>query len=251
MKWYSFTGRRSAERGWMQAKGLLLTALVIVGAFWSLVHLNASSPSLPNATIQQTKQANGIPYPWHKQIIATVFWVGESADETNAYISNTPSAWIEDWQSAYGGVDSPENRCGFTPCSFTPKENPFYFALPYNDRVDGRAKPTANLKQIPWYTGGTTPNVSWVKNRWIEIAHGNTKGYAQWEDVGPMHEDDDAYVFGMARPKFATAGLDLSPAITDYLHLNGQEPVDWHFIDEKDVPAGPWKNLITTSPAQY
>jgi hypothetical protein len=45
--------------------------------------------------------------------------------------------------------------------------------------------------------------------------------------------------------------MDVSPAIRDCLKFNGlnndSNKVDWQFVDAKDVPVGPWKNIITTS----
>src|SRR5262249_46319086 len=79
----------------------------------------------------------------HNNITTTVFWVGEGADESNANIHNRSSVWVEDWVGAFGGIDDPEKRCNMLPCDFTPKENPFYFALPYNDLTeDCQAKPS-------------------------------------------------------------------------------------------------------------
>jgi hypothetical protein len=72
--------------------------------------------------------------------------------------------------------------------------------------------------------------------------------YGQWEDVGPFGEDDEVYVFGKKNPKSQkndNAGIDLSPAISDYLGLNGKEKVSWQFIEEEAVPKGPWKEIIT------
>jgi hypothetical protein len=36
------------------------------------------------------------------------------------------------------------------------------------------------------------------------------------------------------------AGLDVSPAVRDYLSLNGLDICDWKFVDHP--PAGPWCN---------
>ena len=43
------------------------------------------------------------------------------------------------------------------------------------------------------------------------------------------------------------AGLDLSPALRDYLGLSGMDRVDWQFVEEADVPPGPWRQTITRS----
>jgi len=66
----------------------------------------------------------------------------------------------------------------------------------------------------------------------------------------PLGENDSTYVFDGNAPKSQgnnNAGLDVSPAVKTYLQLNGEDKVDWQFVKEKDVPKGPWKNIITTS----
>jgi hypothetical protein len=93
-----------------------------------------------------------------------------------------------------------------------------------------------------------------LKNRWIVITKDGKTAYAQWEDVGPFGEDDAKYVFGDALPKSKenkNAGLDVSPAVRDYLELEDIDKVDWQFVDEKDVPRGPWKDIITTSQVNF
>jgi len=53
-------------------------------------------------------------------------------------------------------------------------------------------------------------------------------------------------VFGNERPKpnlNKGAGLDVSPAVRDYLGLNETDVTDWQFVDFKDVPRGPWSTL--------
>lgn len=186
-------------------------------------------------------------YPLHSNITATEFWVGEPGDADNGYIQNRSSTWVENWQTKFGGVDDPNHRNGYLPAGFTPNENPFYFALPYNDLDDnGNQKPSA--KNVPWYNAAKKNSDSILKNHWIEIQHGDKVAYAQWEDAGPFGEDDFDYVFGDKRPANTTndnAGLDLSPATTDYLGLNGQEAVAWRFVDALEVPAGPWKQVVT------
>jgi hypothetical protein len=191
-------------------------------------------------------------YYLHEQISATLFWIGEKADDDNADIPNRRSAWDDSWEQHYGGVDDPEKRdTEYSPSDFTPKENPYYFALPYNDfDEDGERKQEA-LALVPW--GGERTwgaRESMLKNRWIKIIKGGRTAYAQWEDVGPFEEDDAAYVFGEAEPKSREnryAGLDLSPAVNGYLGLDGIDEVDWQFIEEPDVPDGPWKEIITRS----
>ena len=185
----------------------------------------------------------------HTDIITTIFWAGEGADASNAYISNTPSAWDEIWSEHFGGVDDPTRRNGYYPAAFTPRENPFYFALPYSDFDDqGRRKPTAG--NCSRYSGVTSPETSWCKNTWIRITKGGVSAYAQWQDVGPMETDDTDYVFGTGRPRntnLSKAGLDVSPAVRDYLSLRDVDSTNWQFVSPGAVPPGPWKQIVTTS----
>ncbi len=178
-------------------------------------------------------------YILHEDITVTIFWTGEEAGDDNGDIPNLASAWDEMWMLNYGGVDTPDERNEYHPASFTPTENPFYFALPYNDYdEDGEKKTDGNCA------------ISNCKNRWIKIIKDEKIAYAQWEDVGPFLEDDVNYVFGTAEPsnhELAEAGLDVSPAVRDYLTLGNVDTVDWQFINEEDVPEGPWKDIVTTS----
>jgi len=202
--------------------------------------------------VSQTNNSNTPSgYTLHNDITVTVFWIGEEGDEENGFIPNLQSSWDDQWSERYGGVDDPENRTGYYPAGFTPSENPFYCALPYNDfNETGERKPDAS-DVVPWSKERTwNDSESMCKNRWIKIMKGEKTAYAQWEDVGPFGEDDAAYVFGDALPLNDInnhAGLDVSPAVGDYLGLNGIDTVDWQFVDFSDVPDGPWKEIITTS----
>jgi hypothetical protein len=190
-------------------------------------------------------------YPLHKGITATYFWAGEEAGEDNKNISNLPSAWDEEWVKHFGGVDNPKKRNGFFPAGFTPKENPFYFALPYNDFDESGNRKKEVYSLVGWAKSGSWKGEqSLLKNQWIKIIKGNKVSYAQWQDVGPFKEDDAAYVFGNVPPKSKTnhnAGLDVSPAVRDMLGLADIDTVDWQFIDAASVPDGPWKKIVTTS----
>lgn len=189
----------------------------------------------------------GVPLSFnHLAIITTYFWVGETAGPANGGIANLASAWDGQWQTHFGGVDSPSARNGYNPAGFTPKENPFYFALPYND-IDGQGNRKSNAVNCP--LSAAKINYSWCKNSWIAIRHNGKIAYAQWEDVGPFGEDDSSYVFGSAKPlnnKDTKAGLDVSPAVRDYLGLSDVDSADWAFITASGVPAGPWRAIITT-----
>lgn len=191
-------------------------------------------------------------YPLHTHISTTYFWVGEPGDADNHFIPNDDSAWDELWKEHFGGVDDPTARDPlhpYWPVAFTPQENPFYCALPYND-FDSHGNPRRDL--IPWARFVTYgPLESALKNRWVKIFFGGKVCYAQWEDVGPFGENDSNYVFGTKRPKQKTnqhAGLDVSPAVKDYFGLTGLDPTDWRFVFPGEaVPPGPWSEIITTN----
>lgn len=185
-------------------------------------------------------------FPWKSNIVTTVFWIGEQAGDNNP-VPNNRSSWDLNWTSNYGGYDNPEpsSRRDYIPVGFTPRLNPFYCALPYNDVSHGQFKPEAPLV-IPWfkqrYTG---PGQSVCQHRWIAIRKGNRTCYAQWEDCGPFRTDHYQYVFQSERPKpnlNRGAGLDVSPAVRDYLHLQPTDVTDWKFVDVADVAAGPWRS---------
>jgi hypothetical protein len=184
-------------------------------------------------------------YPWRYYITTTIFWIGEQSTVDTA-ISNEQSAWDGDWFSSYGGYDDPslEGRRNFVPIGFLPRQNPFYVALPYNDVDDQHhTKPEAALA-IPWFRNAfVRDGQSVCKGRWIQIRHKGKVCFAQWEDVGPFQTDDLEYVFGGQRPRpnrNGDAGLDVSPAVRDYLGLGDLDFCDWRFVDFVNVPRGPW-----------
>ena len=183
----------------------------------------------------------------YKKAITTYFWVGEEATAENGFIYNGQSAWDGNWLEHYGGVDEPTVRCGFLPCGFLLKENPFYFALPYTD-FDNQGKRKSSTVNVPW-ANEAKEGVSLLKNRWIEIIYGKKTCYAQWEDVGPFETDDFDYVFGgneVPKNNFGLkAGLDVSPAVRDCLGLRGSGETQWRFVPEAEVPTGPWRAIMT------
>jgi len=185
-------------------------------------------------------------YAWKMNIVTTVFWVGEQAGGNNP-VPNYKSCWDFNWTANYGGTDNPEPsaRRNYIPIAFVPRQNPFYIALPYNDVTHGQFKPEAPLV-IPWFKQSYTgPGQSVCRHRWIAIRKGNRLCYAQWEDCGPFRTDHFQYVFGNERPKPNLnhgAGLDVSPAVRDYLGLAPTDVTDWQFVEVRDVPPGPWRS---------
>jgi hypothetical protein len=185
----------------------------------------------------------------HSSIITTIFWVGEAASGDNGYIANTASTWDSAWEQHFGGLDDPVHRIGFRTAAFIPKENSFYVALPYSDiNNSGNRKPSATM--CPFSQPLRGQDILWCKNCWIAIRHNGKVAYAQWEDAGPFGEDDAAYVFGSAYPtnnRGAKAGLDVSPAVRDYLGLQDVARCDWAFVPAQSIPEGPWRQTITTT----
>ena len=186
-------------------------------------------PMNPFASRSKRKRPTG--HGWHKDITATYF------DITRA---NPP-------RTAWNDVDAIE-------------ENPYYFALPYNNMLKG------------------VQNYGDCKNLWIEIvsATNGKKAFGQWEDVGPWFVNDSDYVFdnsGKVRPfaemhlgefwnilrqKETTngykprkvlneAGIDLSPQLAACINLQGKGKIHWRFVSESEVDSGPWKSRISRS----
>ena len=181
----------------------------------------------------------------HKSVIATTYAVGEDAPGG----ARTSSAWDTKWQQHFGGIDTPGKRQNHDnwPASFTPKENPFYAALPYSEfSASGKVKKSA--ERIPWYDSDRppAPGRSILKNGWIKVTFGSKEVYVQWEDAGPGGTDDVEYVFGDKPPKHKAAGIGLSPAALFYLQAQNGDAVDWQFVEESQVAVGPWKNIVTT-----
>src|SRR6266496_3610734 len=156
-------------------------------------------------------------YPWKTDIVTTIFWIGEQPAGHN-----------------------------LVPVKFTPRQNPFYCALPYNDKARTGHHPEAP-RVVPWFKEAYQgPAVSTCKDRWIAIRKGNRIVYAQWEDAGPFRTDHWQYVFGNERPKPSLnggAGLDVSPAVRDCLGLKETDVTDWRFVEFIEVPRGPWSTL--------
>ena len=190
------------------------------------------------------KGAEAERYPWKKQIVTTVFWIGEEPTANNP-VPNHSSSWDKQWSKDYGGFDDPNptHRSDYIPVKFTPRQNPFYCALPYNDKAREGHRPEAP-QVVPWFKEAYQgPGVSVCKGRWIAIRKGDRVAYAQWEDAGPFRTDHWQYVFGNERPKpnlNKGAGLDVSPAVRDFLGLNETDVTDWKFVEFSEVPRGPW-----------
>lgn len=184
-------------------------------------------------------------YPWHRNIMTTIFWIGERPTARNP-VPNNRSAWDANWARNYGGYDNPDPkyRRNFIPLGMVPRQNPFYIALPYCDVSRGNTKAEAR-RVIPWFRDCfDKEGKSVLKGRWVAIHHAGRTVFAQWEDCGPFRTDHWQYVFGTERPRpnlNRGAGLDISPAVRDYLGMAKNDICDWKFVDAASVPDGPWK----------
>jgi hypothetical protein len=191
-------------------------------------------------------------YPWKEKIMTTTFWIGEDAAKNNP-VPNNKSSWDTQWEKNFGGYDTPDKsqRIGFRPAGFIPRQNPFYIALPYNDIGRSGTKPEAS-KVIPWFSRKfERSGRSVIKGQWVAIHYRGRVCFAQWEDVGPFRTDHWEYVFGNERPspnRNKAAGLDVSPAVRDYLGLKGNDYTDWKFVEIHEIPRGPWTKYGENNP---
>jgi hypothetical protein len=192
-------------------------------------------------------------YPWREEIVTTIFWIGETPTPNNP-TPNNKSSWDTKWEINFGGRDHPERErraWDFRPKDFEPGQNPFYIALPFNDVTRGRTKPESRT-MIPWFREAfVREGQSVCKGRWLAIRYGNKVCYAQWEDCGPFTTEDVQYVFGNARPTNTRnngAGLDVSPAVRDFLGIQSGAKCDWRFVELSEVPDGPWRKYGENNP---
>ncbi len=242
---------------------------VVTAAFTAVAVITASSDG-SQRTGRPMSAGEG--YPWHTDIVATTFWVGEVFDPDASDGSQERSAFDSEWMESYGGCDGvvvagscqTEPRMaanGFFPTRMTPLENPFYLDLPFDDVNDPRAF-ELRREVVPWADDPAYRPIvgdareSLMKNRWVRLVANGRVCYGQVQDAGPGVYDDAAYVFGAddrrpANTEFNGAGLDVSPALNGCLafsELDGEDDVvDWQFVEADEVPDGPWRIIVTTS----
>jgi len=201
--------------------------------------------SSPKAAPPAETQGSGS-FPLRRNIVTTYFWIGQGGTSISP-TTNIKSAWDSFWKKNFGGIDCPDQRKdtkkfreASLPRKFAPTLNPFYVALPFNDI----AFPKKSRKWVYWWDEQRFRKDqfdSQCKGRWVMIRFHNKVCYAQWEDVGPLRYDHAEYVFGDELPtRHSRAGLDVSPAVRDYLGLSGLDKTDWKFVDDDQVPYGPW-----------
>ena len=65
----------------------------------------------------------------------------------------------------------------------------------------------------------------------------------QWRVADRLAPLNTQKYFGNERPKpnlNKGAGLDVSPAVRDYLGMASTDVTDWKFVEFEEVPRGPW-----------
>lgn len=141
---------------------------------------------------------------------------------------------------------------GLPPENIHPPAKPLYVALPYNDVSRGEHKAEAS-RVIPWFRreyAGKGQSV--CKGRWVQIVYNKRSCFAQWEDCGPFTTEDWPYVFGDKPPvntQNKGAGIDISPAVRDYLGITGGTAiVHWRFVEFYRIPRGPWSKYGDNNP---
>ncbi len=208
----------------------------------------SSSDDVPRVFAPTQPRVTYTRYPWKTNIVTTIFWIGEEPTPKNP-TPNDKSSWDVAWVENYGGYDDPDPQkrgWDYTPTDFTPGQNPFYVALPYNDVLDWKSTKPEAKRVIPWFHQRfVAPGRSVCKGQWVAIRRGSKICYAQWEDCGPFETTDYDYVFGdRSQPRTTSnggAGLDVSPAVRDYLGMKSGERLDWRFVDLREVAPGPWQ----------
>ena len=112
---------------------------------------DVSSIAFTSGQLATDRHQPGQRYPWKTEIVTTVFWIGEKPGGNNP-VPNRVSSWDKQWAKNYGGIDEPDptHRSNYIPVSFTPRLNPFYCALPYNDKAREGHRPEAP-RVVPWF----------------------------------------------------------------------------------------------------
>ena len=212
------------------------------------------TPEMPRVYAPTRSREVYTRHPWRLGITATVFWIGETPTANNP-TPNNKSSWDSEWERNFGGYDdpNPERRRDFRPVNIpNPGQNPFYIALPYNDVIDWRRHKPEASEIIPWFNDRfERPGRTVLKGQWLAIRYNGRICFAQWEDCGPFTTDDPDYVFGDSPPSNtanSNAGIDISPAVRDYLGVRSHQQVDWRFVDLDEVPDGPWRRWGENNP---
>src|SRR5260370_22458809 len=80
--------------------------------------------------------ATGERYPWKRNIVTTVFWIGEQPSRNNP-VPNRRSSWDKDWTRNYGGFyhPNPSHPNEYISAKITTPQKPPYSALPFHHQT--------------------------------------------------------------------------------------------------------------------
>src|SRR5207245_3372123 len=81
----------------------------------------------PGQLLSAARPERGQRYPWKREIVTTVFWIGEKPAGNNP-VPNRVSSWDKEWTKNYGGIDDPDpaHPRNYNPSQFKPRRKPFY-----------------------------------------------------------------------------------------------------------------------------
>src|SRR2546429_6369437 len=84
---------------------------------------------------EHSASATGERYPWKKNIVTTVFWIGERPSGNNL-VPNRRSSWDKNWTRNYGGFYEPQppHRGKYMPGKIFPPRKTLFFALPFKNK---------------------------------------------------------------------------------------------------------------------
>ena len=71
-------------------------------------------PDAARVVIEKSHDSMRDSLPWKRNVVATVFWIGELPTEHNP-TPNTQSAWDQNWQENFGGYDQPDAPFRLSP----------------------------------------------------------------------------------------------------------------------------------------
>src|SRR2546427_3804939 len=77
---------------------------------------------------EHNASATGERYPWKRNIVTTVFWIGEQPSGNNP-VPNRRSSWDKDWTRNYGGFFDPKtvHPSKFISVKINPRHKTLFF----------------------------------------------------------------------------------------------------------------------------
>ena len=202
----------------------------------------------PQVFVPTTSRFSSSRYPWKTDIVTTVFWIGEHADREQSRSESQEFLGLATGRAITAVTTAPIPHGGTTTSRSISSRGRIRFtvALPYNDVTHGQFKPEAR----DWSFRGFDRHSCSRGIRFAKIA-----GSRSAEAIGSATRNGK--IVGRSAPTISNtfsrtnarrpnlnhgAGLDVSPAVRDYLGLRTDVLTDWQFVEVRDVPPGPWRN---------